>query len=66
MTFEIAAGETVRTVTVARKGHLLQVVIGDRTLLVDARRVGDLALSLLVQREGTGEPVQSVDAALAA
>jgi len=66
MTFEIAAGANVYTVTVARKGPLLQVTVGDRTHLVDARRVGDLALSLLVARDGNSPPVCSIDAALAA
>lgn len=66
MTFEIAAGAHVYAVTVARKGPLLQVTLGDRTHLVDARRVGDLALSLLVASDGEAVPVRSIDAALAA
>jgi len=66
MTFEIAAGANVYTVTVARKGTMLQVTVGDRTHLVDARRVSDLALSLLVAPAGGTMPVQSIDAALAA
>jgi len=66
MTFEIAAGNHVHTVTVVRKGTLLQVAVGGRTMVVDARRVGDLALSLLVVPDGASEPVRSVDVALAA
>jgi len=65
MTFEIAAGNNVHTVSIARKGSLLHVAIGDRTVVVDARRVGELELSLLVSTEGS-VPVHSVDAALAA
>ncbi len=66
MTFEILAGNTVRQVTVARNGPLLHVVVDGRTLVVDARRVGDMALSLLVAAEGDATPVRSVDAGLAA
>lgn len=66
MTFEIAAGANVYTVAVAQKGALLHVTVGDRTYVVDVRRVGDMALSLLVAPDGGTVPVQSVDAALAA
>ena len=66
MTFEIAIGDRVRTVSVVRKGALLHVAIDGRTHLVDARRVGESALSLLVQSDGDAAPVRSVDAALAA
>ena len=65
MTFEITSGNTIRAVTVTGTGQLLHVEIGGRTWVVDARRIGDLALSLLVQPLGGGEPVQSVDASLA-
>lgn len=66
MTFEIAAGANVYTVAVARKGSLLHVTIGGRTLIVDARRVGDMAVSMLVAQGDEALPVRSVDAALAA
>ncbi|MFA5911748.1 MAG: biotin/lipoyl-containing protein [Vicinamibacterales bacterium] len=66
MTFEVAAGNGVRSVTISRKGALLHVVIGDRTHVVDARRVGELALSLLVQPQDASQPTRSVDVALAA
>ena len=66
MTFEIAAGNNIHTVTIARKGAVLHVAIGDRTVIVDARRVGEMAWSLLVAPEGRAELVQGVDAALAA
>ena len=66
MTFEVAAGDAVQAVTVVRKGHLLQVEIGGRTMVVDARRVGEMSLSLLVHPAGGSGPARSVDAALAA
>lgn len=66
MTLEIAAGNGVHAVSVTRKGTLLHVAIGSRTLVVDARRVGEMTLSLLVVPEGGTAPVQSVDASLAA
>lgn len=66
MTYEIAAGAHVYTVAVARKGPLLHVAIGGRTLIVDARRVGDMAMALLVAQGGQTLPVRSLDAALAA
>ncbi len=64
MTFDVEVGETIRTVTVHRKGLMLHVEIGGRTRIVDARRVGDAVVSLLVSTgEGTAA-VRSVDAAL--
>src|SRR5688572_32460647 len=66
MMFEVAVGDRVRTVSVVRKGALLHVTLDGHTHVVDARRVSDTALSLLVQN-GTGDlPVQSIDAAFAA
>lgn len=66
MTFEIAVGNRVRTVSVARTGSLLHVTLDGRTTAVDARRVSALELSLLVAADGEAMPVQSVDASLAA
>lgn len=66
MNFEIAVGHGVRTVSVTRQGSQLQVSIDGRTVVVDARRVGDMELSLLVVPEGGAAPVHSVDASLAA
>lgn len=65
MNFEIAVGTRVRTVSVVRKGSLLHVELDGRLHVVDARRLDDTALSLLVQL-GEGLPVQSIDAAFAA
>ena len=65
MMFEVAVGDRVRTVSVVRKGARLHVMLDGRTHVVDARRVSDTALSLLVQN-GTGDlPVQSIDASFA-
>ena len=64
MTFAVAVGDRIRNVTVIRKGTLFHVTLDGRTQIVDARRVSDSALSLLVQN-GSGDAVQSVDAAFA-
>ena len=66
MNFEIAVGNGMRAVSVTRQGSLLHVCVDGRTRVVDARRVGDMELSLLVAPEGFTDPVQSVDASLAA
>jgi biotin carboxyl carrier protein len=66
MTFEIAVGARVRAVSVTRKGSLLHVALDGRTVMVDARRIGEMELSLLVAPGDGAEPTQSVDAALAA
>ena len=65
MNFEVAVGDRVRTVSVVRKGAELHVTLDGRIHVVDARRVSDTSLSLLMQN-GAGElPVQSIDAAIA-
>jgi biotin carboxyl carrier protein len=61
----VAIGERVRIVSVVRKGALLQVEVDGRVHLVDARRVNDSAISLLVQCGTDGTPVRSIDAAFA-
>lgn len=66
MTYEIAVGNRVRAVSVTRKGPLLHVVLDGRTVIVDARRTGDMELSLLVAPADGAEPTQGIDAALAA
>ena len=66
MKFEVAIGERVRAVTVVRKGAVLHVTLDGHTHVVDARRVSETALSLLVQNGKGGLPVQSIDASFAA
>lgn len=65
MTFEVAVGDRIRSVSVVRKGALFHVTIDGVIRMVDARRISDAALSLLVQNGNGNEPVQSVDAAFA-
>ena len=65
MTFEVAIGDRVRTVSVVRKGALLHVALDGRLHVVDARRVNESAVSLLVQSGIDGTPVRSIDAAFA-
>src|SRR5687767_1381675 len=65
MMFEVAVGDRVRTVSVIRKGALLHVTLDGHTHVVDARRVSDTALSLLVQNGKGDLPVQSIDASFA-
>ena len=66
MNFEIAVGHGVRAVSVTRKGSLFHVSVDGRTTIVDARRVGEMELSLLVTPDGGSTPTTSVDASLAA
>jgi biotin carboxyl carrier protein len=66
MIFDVAIGERVRSVSVVRKGGLLHVTLDGHTHVVDARRVSDTALSLLVRNGTGGLPVQSFDASFAA
>jgi biotin carboxyl carrier protein len=65
MIFEVAVGDRVRTVGIVRKGGLLHVELDGRPHLVDARRINDSVISLLVQLEGGGIASRSVDAAFA-
>jgi biotin carboxyl carrier protein len=65
MIFEVAIGERVRTVSVVRKGSVLHVDLDGHVHVVDARRVSDSVVSLLVQNGDGGGPTQSVDAAFA-
>ncbi len=63
MIFEVAVGDRVRTVSVVRKGAVLHVLLDGRSHIVDARRISDGALSLLVQSPSDPQPVRSFDAA---
>ena len=65
MIYEVAIGDRVRTVSIARKGSLLHVELDGRTHVVDARRVSDSIVSMLVQLEGAPVPARSVDASFA-
>ena len=65
MMFEVAIGDKVRTVGIVRKGGLLHVDLDGRTHVVDARRINDSIVSMLIQRDGDPAPVRSVDAAFA-
>ena len=66
MILEVAIGDRVPTVSVVRKGAVLHVTLDGHTHVVDARRVSDSALSLLVQNGKGGLPVQSLDVSFAA
>ena len=66
MIFEVAVGDRVRTVGIVRKGGVLHVELDGRLHVVDARRVSDSVVSMLVQPEGGRAPTRSVDAAFAA
>ena len=63
MIFAIAVGDRVRAVSVVRKGTMLHVTLDGRTHVVDARRVSDSALSMLIQNGHDTRAVRSVDAA---
>ena len=65
MTFEVAIGDRVRTVGIVRKGGLLHVDLDGRLHLVDARRINEAAISMLVQSDGGTSPPRSVDVAFA-
>ena len=76
MIFEVAIGDKVRTVGIVRKGGLLHVDLDGRTHIVDAQRIGDAVVSMLVQLDGlalserseskgAAAPSRSIDAAFA-
>lgn len=66
MTFEVEVGDKVRTISITRQGESFRVEADGRTLRVDARRVGERALSLLIGSDNGHVPARSVDVALAA
>lgn len=66
MTFEVEIGDRIRTVGIVRKGGLLHVDLNGRTHIVDATRVSDSIVSMLVQLDGMSSPARSIDAAFAA
>lgn len=65
MIFEVAIADKVRTVGIVRKGAMLYVDLDGRTHIVDARRVSDSIVSMLVQLDGSAAPSRSIDAAFA-
>ena len=65
MIFEVAIGDKIRTVGIVRKGGTLHVDLDGRTHIVDARRINDSVVSMLVQLDGARAPSRSVDAAFA-
>jgi biotin carboxyl carrier protein len=65
MIFEVAVGDRVRTVSVVRKGALLHVDLDGRVHIVDARRINDAALSMLVQTADAAAASESIDVAFA-
>jgi len=65
MIFEVAIGDRVRTVGVTRKGAMLHVELDGRTHVIDARRVNESVISMLVQPEGGTLPSHSVDVSFA-
>jgi biotin carboxyl carrier protein len=65
MIFEVAIGDRVRTVGIVRKGGLLHVDLDGRLHVVDARRVNDAVVSMLLQLDGAQIPSRSIDAAFA-
>jgi len=66
MTFEVEVGEKLRIISVKRAGASFRIDIDGRVVLVDARHVGELALSMLVGGDNGHVPARSVDVALAA
>ncbi len=56
MIYEVAIGDRVRTVGIVRKGGLLHVELDGRLHIVDARRVNDSIVSMLVQLDGAAGP----------
>ena len=66
MTFEVEVGEKLRIISVKRAGASFRIDIDGRVVLVDARNVGELALSMLVGGDNGHVPARSVDVALAA
>ena len=66
MIFEIAVGDKLRTVGIVRKGGLLHLDLDGRTHIVDARRISDSVVSMLLQAGDAATPSRSIDAAFAA
>ena len=65
MIFEVAIGDRVCSVRVVPQGALLHVELDGRVHVVDARRINDSVVSLLVQSGTGGTPVRSFEASFA-
>ena len=65
MIYEVATGDRVRMVGIVRKDGLLHVDLDGRVHVVDAHRVNDSVVSMLVQLDGAAAPARSIDAAFA-
>ena len=66
MKFDVEVGEKLRTINVRRSGAAYRIEFDGRILVVDARHVGEMSLSLLVGSDNGHVPARSVDAALTA
>jgi biotin carboxyl carrier protein len=66
MIFEIVVGDRLRTVSVVRKGAMLQVTLDGREHVVDAQRLSESTLSLLVQNGHDSAATRSIDVAVTA
>jgi biotin carboxyl carrier protein len=66
MTFEVEVGERLRTISVKRHGQAFRIEADGRVLVVDARRIGETSLSLLIGGDNGHVPARSVDVGLAA
>jgi biotin carboxyl carrier protein len=64
MIFHIAVGDRVRAVSVVRKDAMLHITLDGTPLIVDARRVSDSELSLLIQNGHDSAATRSVDVAV--
>lgn len=62
MTYEIEINDRVRAVSVVKNGDALHVTLDGTTHVIDARRVGASALSMLLT---SGSAAQSIDATFA-
>ena len=65
MIYEVAIGDRVRTIGIVRKDGLLHVDLDGRLHLIDARRINESVVSMLVQLDDAAAPARSIDAAFA-
>ena len=67
MIYEVAIGDRVRTIGIVRKDGLLHVDLDGQLHVIDARRINESVVSMLVQLDGPADaaPTRSIDAAFA-